>query len=159
MRYTTAMSMDGNQDSLRVLLAFYEENARQARYHGLQRQAVTATVLLAGVLALWLGSAGGDLAGFSGVLLCAAGVYGFLASLHHHERGRLHVERLHAVREAMWRDFPGGVGDLYGDANEKHRKRFPVFSEKTARIHYSWQLIPVVIFLLGAVVCLRWLWS
>ena len=152
------MSAAADQDSLKVLLAFYEENARQARYHGMQRQAVAATVLIAAVLGLLVVAVDGAPAGLAGVLLCAAGVYGFLACLHHHERGRLHVERLHAVREALWREFPGGVGDLYGAANEKHRKRFPVFSEKTARIHYSWQLIPVVSFLVGALLCLRWFW-
>ena len=139
--------------SLRVLLAFYEENARQARYHGAMRQAVTATVALA--MALLLGAAmmaAPEGASFllPGAALGALGLFGFFASLHHHERGRLHVERLHAVREAMWAEFPGGVGDLYGAANEKHRQRFPVFSEKTARIHWAWQLVHVVAAALGA---------
>ena len=143
--------------SLRVLLAFYEENARQARYHGARRHAVTATVALAMVLLLGavLISAVGD----AGLVLCglvlgALGTWGFLASLHHHERGRLHVERLHAVREAMWEEFPGGVGDLYGAANEKHRARFPVFSEKTARIHWAWQLVHVMAVAAGVVLVL-----
>jgi hypothetical protein len=151
------MGATGSEDSLRVLLAFYEENARQARYHGMQRQAVTATVLLGAALVLVLAGEAGTIISsrLSGILLCGAGVYGFLASLHHHERGRLHVERLHAVREALWREFPGGVGDLYGAANAKHLSRFPVFSEKTARIHYSWQLVSVVVFFLGLFLSFR----
>lgn len=149
------MGATGSDDSLRVLLAFYEENARQARYHGMQRQAVTATVFLGAALVLAVAGEAGTSSRLSGILLCAAGVYGFLASLHHHERGRLHVERLHAVREALWREFPGGVGDLYGAANAKHLSRFPVFSEKTARIHYSWQLVSVVVFFLGLFLSFR----
>ena len=143
------MGATGSEDSLRVLLAFYEENARQARYHGMQRQAVTATVFLGAALVLAVAGNAGVSSLLAGVLLGAAGVYGFLACLHHHERARLHVERLHAVRQALWQEFPGGVGDLYGEANAKHRSRFPVFSEKTARIHYSWQLVSVVVFFLG----------
>ena len=65
------MSAAADQDSLKVLLAFYEENARQARYHGMQRQAVAATVLLAAVLGLLVVAVDGAPAGLAGVLLCA----------------------------------------------------------------------------------------
>ena len=143
------MSEPEEESALRVLLAFYEENARQARYHGSQRQAVTAAVLVGTSLTFVAAAIAGISAGFLGAFLVAAGFYGFWACLHHHERSRLHVERLHAVREAMWEKFPGGVGDLYGLANQQPRDRFPVFSEKTARIHYAWQLMHVVVLLLG----------
>lgn len=142
------MSATPSDASLRILLAFYEENARQARYHGTRRQSVASlvglatTLLLAAVMLVERQPAPAALL-LAGGFLVALGLYGFLASLHHHERSRLHVERLHAVREAMWAEYPGGVGDLYGAANQKHRDRFPVFSEKTARIHYAWQLVHV----------------
>lgn len=140
------MSATPPDASLRILLAFYEENARQARYHGTRRQSVASLVGLATTLLLAAALLADPTAAYAllaGGFLIALSLYGFFASLHHHERSRLHVERLHAVREAMWAEYPGGVGDLYGAANEKHRKRFPVFSEKTARIHYAWQLVHV----------------
>jgi hypothetical protein len=143
------MSGPPSDASLRILLAFYEENARQARYHGTRRQSVASLVGLATALLLAASLLANPMriyALLAGGFIIALSLYGFMASLHHHERSRLHVERLHAVREAMWAEYPGGVGDLYGAANQKHRDRFPVFSEKTARIHYAWQLVHVAGF-------------
>ena len=108
--------------------------------------ALCAAIILAFRL---LADASPDGALVGGGFLAVLGVYGFLASFHHHERARLHVERLHAVREALWSQFPGEVGDLYGTANEKHRSRFPVVSEKTARIHYAWQLVHLAVGIAG----------
>ena len=83
----------------------------------------------------------------AGVFLVILGGHGFLACLRHYERGRLHVERVHAVRAEISRSFP--VLDLYAEANEKHAARFPVISEKTARTNLIWLGLHVAVSILG----------
>jgi hypothetical protein len=121
-----------------ILLAFYRENAREARSYERQRQSVTGMVALAAALVIGLAPlapAGAPRLAAAAFLVLLGG-FGFLACLRHHERGRLHVERVHAVREEISRRFP--ILDLYAEANRKHASRFPVLSEKTARTHWLW---------------------
>ena len=119
-----------------VLLAFYQENALQSRSYEQQRQLVTATVVVAAAVVIGLAPRAGMAGVISGLFLVVLGGHGFLACLRHYERGRLHVERVHAVRKEISRTVP--VLDLYAEANEKHAKRFPFLSEKTARTNLVW---------------------
>lgn len=126
--------------SREILLTFYRENALQSRSYEQQRQWVTSTVALAAALVLALAPlATGPVPRVpGGLFLIVLGGYGFLACLRHYERGRLHVERVHAVREEISSRFPAHVLDLYAEANKRHASRFPVLSEKTARTNYIW---------------------
>jgi hypothetical protein len=127
-----------------VLTLFYLENARQARHYEDQRQTVTNAVLIAAALVL-AGAAMAPRLGLAtalgGLLLAGAGAFGFLASLRSHERSRLHVERLHAVRDEIGRRLPVDVPALYEAARVKHARRYPRLSERTARVHYVWQAL------------------
>jgi hypothetical protein len=127
-----------------VLTLFYLENARQARHYEDQRQTITNAVLIAAALVL-AGAAIAPRLGLAtalgGLLLVGAGGYGFLASLRSHERSRLHVERLHAVRDEIGRRLPVDVASLYETARVKHARRYPRLSERTARVHYVWQAL------------------
>jgi hypothetical protein len=136
--------MDTPSDARDILLALHHENSGQARHHEQQRQwiaglvAVGAAIVLGGIAGAGPGGRGaGHL--LSGILLTALGTFGFLASLHHHERSRLHVERVHVVRRELSRLFAVNVLELYAAANAEHARRFAWLSERTARVHWLWQ--------------------
>lgn len=133
-----------------VLLAFYSENALQSRGYEQQRQMVTMTVAIAAAIVIGLCAVAPEGASHpvAGLFLVVLGGHGFLSCLRHYERGRLHVERVHAVRKEISKMVP--VLDLYAEANEKHAKRFPVLSEKTARTNLIWLGLHVSIAALGA---------
>lgn len=122
-----------------VLLTFYTENASQSRSYEQQRQTVTTTVVIAAAIVIGLAAfapPGSRTDLIAGLFLVVLGGHGFLACLRHYERGRLHVERVHAVRKEISKTVP--VLDLYAEANAKHSSRFPVLSEKTARTNLIW---------------------
>ena len=137
-----------------ILLAFYSENAVQSRSYEEQRQTVTTTVVIAAALVIGLTAFAPTLASRipAGLFLAVLGGHGFLACLRHYERGRLHVERVHAVRNEISRTFP--VLDLYAEANLKHARRFPVLSEKTARTNLIWLGLHAAVAALGVLVVL-----
>jgi hypothetical protein len=87
-----------------ILLTFYRENTLQSRHYDNQRQNVTAVVALAAALVLGLATPAPH--PLAGLLLVLLGGYGFLACVRYHERARLHVERVHAVRDEISRRFP-----------------------------------------------------
>jgi hypothetical protein len=139
--------MTGASDTKDILLTLHRENSAQVRYYGEQRQSVTnmAAVVTAVVLGLLAFRHSGQLYGNYGLLLhafflVAVGTFGFVTSLRHHERSRLHVQRVHAIRRELSRLFPVDVPQLYAAANAEHIKRFARLSERTARMHYVWQL-------------------
>ncbi len=143
-------------DAQAILLALHHENSTQARHHEQQRQWTAAIVALTAAIVLGLGplSAGQPLHQRYGlllhaVLLLAAGAFGFFASLHHHERSRLHVQRVHALRRRISQILPVDILDLYAEANREHIKRFPTLSNRTARVHYLWQGLHATVFLVG----------
>ena len=132
--------------SLEVLLVFYSENSHQARHHEEQRQSLTNAVILASGL-LMAGMA--FTASQAKPLLLLVAAFGFLASLRHQERTRLHVEGVHAVREELSRRFDTDILGLYDVANQKHRGRFPLLSERTAHVYYIWQGVHAAIIIVG----------
>jgi hypothetical protein len=151
--------MTPSTDTKDILLALHHENSAQARHHEQQRQWVTTIVAIAAALVMLALGVGrttplrGDYTSLlHGLLLCALGTFGFLASLHHHERSRLHVQRVHAVRRAVSHAFPTSILDLYAEANTEHIKRFPRLSTRTARVHYVWQGLHATIVFTGAAV-------
>ncbi len=140
-----------------VLFLFYAENARQSRHYEEQRQSLSNASVLAA--ALILGGAAvaprlGVATALGGLLLIGLGGFGFLAALRNHERSRLHVERLHAVRDEIGRRLPVDIRALYETAREKHARRYPRLSERTARIHYLWQGLHAGVAVLGALLLL-----
>lgn len=149
--------MEASPDGKDILLALHHENSTQARHHEQQRQWGTAIVALAAAVVLARLSVGdGAGAGSTGMLclhglfLMMLGTFGFLASLHHHERSRLHVHRVHTVRKELSRLFPVDILDLYATANEAHLKKFPQMSNRTARVHYIWQGLHATVIIIGA---------
>lgn len=135
-----------------TLFLFYEENARQSRHYEEQRQSlananvVAAAIVLAGAMAA---PGPGTARLLAGLFLAGAGAFGFLASLRDHERSRLHVERLHAVRDEIGRSLPVDVTHLYEQARARHARRYPRLSERTARIHWLWQALHAGIAVVG----------
>lgn len=140
-----------------VLLLFYVENARQSRHYEEQRQSLTNAVAVAAAVVLAGAGAAqglGVATALGGLLLVGLGGFGFVASLRNHERSRLHVERLHAVRDEIGRRLPVDVAALYESARVKHARRYPKLSERTARIHYLWQGLHAGVAGLGALLSL-----
>jgi hypothetical protein len=155
-------------DAKDILLTFYAENSEQARHHEQQRQSLTNMVAaVAGIVLGLMALAPGGLQVsrnygllLHAFLLAVLGTFGFLASLRHYERSRLHVARVHAVRREISRLFPtADVSRLYDVANREHVRRFPRISERTARVHYVWQALHASIFALGLVLAALVLWS
>lgn len=133
-----------------VLLTFYRENALQSRSYEQQRQSVTSAVVVAAAILIGFSMAKpGASHAVGGLFLIVLGGHGFLACLRHYERGRLHVERVHAVRDEISKVYP--VMDLYAEANQKHARRFPTLSEKTARTNLIWLGLHVAVAGLGAI--------
>ncbi len=149
-------TMSDSPDAKDVLLTLLRENSDQARHHEQQRALTTAVVAVGGALVVGgVLAAGGtaNLGGFellvAGFFLGALGSYGFLASLHHHERSRLHVQRVHVVRHDISQRSPVSILDLYARATAEHVKRFAWLSNKTARAHWIWQGLNAVVVVTG----------
>jgi hypothetical protein len=143
-------------DAQAILLALHHENSTQARHHDQQRLWIAAIVTVTAgiVLGLLPLSTGEPLHRryallLHAALLLAAGTFGFLASLHHHERARLHVQRVHALRRRISQTLAVDILDLYAEANREHLKRFPTLSNRTARVHYLWQGLHATVVLAG----------
>lgn len=150
--------MEPSSDSKDILLALHHENSSQARHHEQQRQWATAIVAVATAIVLGSLSAGSStplcsnsLLLVHGLFLLTAGAFGVLTSLRHHERSRLHVQRVHAIRKELSRLFPVDVLDLYASANEEHLKKFPLMSNRTARVHLIWQGFHTAIAIMGVI--------
>ena len=136
-----------------ILALFYVENARQSRHYEEQRQSITNAVVMAAAIVLAAATIASDwtfATSLGGLLLIGLGGFGFLAALRSHERSRLHVERLHAVRDEIGRRSAVDVTALYETARAKHARRYPQLSERTARVHYLWQALHAGVAALGA---------
>ena len=149
-----------DEDARDILLTLYRENSGQARHYEQQRQAIAAAgalvaAVVLGLLATRATPLGHDwLVLLAALLLVAVGATGFLASLTRHERARLHVERVHAVRREISRRFPVDIQALYDEAKHTHAKRYPRLSERTGRVHWTYQALHASIAALGAALAL-----
>ena len=148
------------EDAREILITLYRENSGQARHYEQQRQAIAASgVLVAGIVLGLLSTRsvplGGDwLALLAALFLVGVGATGFVASLTRHERARLHVERVHAVRREISRRFPVDIQALYDEAKRTHGKRYPRMSEQTGRTHWIYQALHAGIAGLGVLLAL-----
>jgi ABC-type nickel/cobalt efflux system permease component RcnA len=153
---SAAMDQAG-EDAREILLTLYRENSGQARHYEQQRQAIAAaSALVAAVVLGFLATreapiAEGWLSLLCALLLIAVGGTGFVASLTRHERARLHVERVHAVRREISRRFPVDIQMLYDEARRTHARRYPRLSERTGRVHWTYQALHASIAALGIV--------
>jgi hypothetical protein len=140
-----------------VLVTLYRENSAQARHYEQQRQHVTAVVAVVAAIVLSMTAFQGsrDVARVRAGFLIVVGAFGFLASLRHHERARLHVARVHAIRRELSARFPVDIGRIYETARQEHARRYPRLSERTARTHYVWQALHAAVIAAG--VALLWL--
>ena len=150
--YVAAMDPAG-EDAREILLTLYRENSGQARHYEQQRQAIASAGCLAAAIVLGLlATREAPLAGLAllpALLLIGVGATGFVASLTRHERARLHVERVHAVRREISRRFPVDIQALYDEAKRTHGKRYPRLSESTGRTHWTYQALHAGIAGLG----------
>jgi len=141
------------EDAREILLTLYRENSGQARHYEQQRQAIAgAGCLVAAIVLGLLATREAPLAGLAllpALLLVGVGATGFVASLTRHERARLHVERVHAVRREISRRFPVDVQALYDEAKHTHARRYPRLSEQTGRTHWTYQALHAGITGLG----------
>lgn len=146
------------EDAREILLTLYRENSAQARHYEQQRQAIAAAAALVAAVVLGLLATReaplGGLALLPALLLVAVGATSFVASLTRHERARLHVERVHAVRREVSRRFPVDIQALYDEAKRTHAKRYPRLSEQTGRVHWTYQALHASIAGLGVLLAL-----
>lgn len=142
-----------DEASRATLFLFYSENARQSRHYEEQRQSLANAAVLAAAIVIAGAScpgAAGPVRMIGGLFLVGIGTFGFLVSLRDHERSRLHVERLHSVRDEIGRRLPVDMTGLYEAARLRHARRYPRLSERTARVHYLWQGLHAGIAAVGA---------
>ena len=146
------------EDAREILLTLYRENSGQARHYEQQRQAIAgAGCLVAAIVLGLLATREAPLAGLAllpALLLVGVGATGFVASLTRHERARLHVERVHAVRREISRRFPVDIQALYDEARRTHAKRYPRMSERTGRVHWAYQALHASIAGVGVALAL-----
>jgi ABC-type nickel/cobalt efflux system permease component RcnA len=148
------------EDAREILLTLYRENSGQARHYEQQRQAIAAAgSLVAGIVLGLLATRSMPLAYdwlalLAALLLVGVGATGFVASLTRHERARLHVERVHAVRREISRRFPVDIQALYDEAKHTHAKRYSRLSELTGRTHWTYQALHAGIAGLGVLLAL-----
>lgn len=154
-------------DRLTILLDYYKENAAQARQHENQRERMTTimlslAVLLVGIityseLSLWSLSAS--------ITLTALGIFGFLFSAKLYERSKMHHEILKAIRIEIDNGDQSirPLRELREDAENAHIKTFkwrlaiyPKQNYRGAnssiaklRLHFFWELVNLIIFLIG----------
>jgi hypothetical protein len=77
------------------------------------------------------------------------GLFGFLASLKHYERSRLHVSRMRAVRRALQAWFKVPLLQIEDIGKKMHEARFPIVSKEALRLHYVWQGFHALVMALG----------
>ena len=90
----------------------------------------------------------------AGLFLAVLGASGFGASLHHLERSRLHVERVHVVRREIARRFPVDIPALYEEATRQHEKRYAVAQPPHRARPWLWQGLHAAIAGLGVILAL-----
>ena len=149
------------KDQQTLLLACLKENCDQARHHEVQRERVTAIVasttgLIMGLFGFsqsWSHPSGVHLAvPFFMVIL---GGWGYLAAWKHHERSRMHVQRIRAVRKRLSALSGIDLDDIHAEAYQAHLARFGDSALYESRTHLIWKAFPVIVSLMGLAVGLN----
>jgi len=143
------------KDQQTLLLAYLKENCDQARHHEVQRERVTAIV--ASTTGLIMG-----LFGFSSswdhpthvhlaipFFLIVLGAWGYLAAWKHHERSRMHVQRIRACRKQLQALSGIDLDALNAQAYEEHMARFGSSALYESRTHLIWKAFPIIVSLIG----------
>jgi hypothetical protein len=146
------------KDQQTLLLAYLKENCDQARHHEIQRERVTAIVAsttglvmgLFGFSSSWRQPSAIHLAvPFFMILL---GTWGYLAAWKHHERSRMHVQRIRVLRKQLSALSGIDLDALNADAYTAHLARFGDSALYESRTHLIWKAFPLIVSLIGVAV-------
>ncbi len=124
------------KDQQTLLLAYLKENCDQARHHEIQRERVTAIV-----------------ASTTGLIIL--GTWGYLAAWKHHERSRLHVQRIRECRKQLQVLSGVDLDALNAQAYQEHLARFGRSVLYESRTHLIWKAFPIIVSLIGVAVAIN----
>ena len=152
-----------------VLLEYYKEHAAQARQHENQRERMTVIILtIAGVL-IALITKGGMVESklLAPTTLILIGAFGFVFSIKHYERSKLHHKIMGGIRKEIdsSNDSSVTLGEIRSKAEREHIRTFKWRKtirtkeeyEKSKsiiakqRLHVFWELIHIIVSLIGLI--------
>ena len=138
-----------------ILLAMYEEHVTQGREHEQQREKVTSVILVisAALLAFTSQTSWQPRHAILTTTMAVLGLFGILFSYKHYERNRFHVRIAQEFRDEIEKSSGVPIRAIRARAAAVHQSEYAQTSRW--RLFVFWLLVPLVIFLLGAV--LTWL--
>lgn len=143
-----------SDSSTEILLRLYEEQVRHGRHHEtLRSQATNIVVVMSGAAIGFLASNVGpdDYRSVLGAFIIAINTYGFLMSLKHYERSRLHVTVAGKYRSAISNAVPVGgttINEIRDSGKDEHEGRSWV--SRWIRAYALWAGLHLVLGGLGA---------
>ncbi|MEM6626037.1 MAG: hypothetical protein AAF719_04975 [Pseudomonadota bacterium] len=137
-------------DRADLLMQIYDEQTNHARHHESLRVNIVSVILTLGSLVIAVICHDGGI--FRDdipiiVFLGCLGLFGYIASMKHYERNRLHVARAQVMRE-MAEDSLGAddIGDALRKAGKEHEKAYS-FQSGYIRLKYVWAIAPLLLSL------------
>jgi hypothetical protein len=146
------------KDQQTLLLAYLKENCDQARHHEVQRERVTAIVASTTGLIMGLFGFSSSWSHPSSVhlaipfFLIILGAWGYLAAWKHHERSRMHVQRIRALRKRLSALSGIDLEAVNAEAYQAHVSRFGDSALYESRTHLIWKAFPIIVSLIGVAV-------
>lgn len=144
--------------TVEVWLRMYEEQVRHGRHHETLRSQSTNIVVV--VSAALLAFSGRPEVKETDVLIggfiVVINLYGFVMSLKHYERSRLHVGVAGSYREHLASNLNAQCGQLNGvrrDAKDKHKSENKILTG--VRAFYLWAGLHLMLALSGGAVALK----
>ncbi len=149
------------KDQQTLLLAYLKENCDQARHHEVQRERVTAIVASTTGLVMGLFGFSSSWSHPSSVHLAVPffmvilGAWGYLAAWKHHERSRMHVQRIRAIRKQLSALSGVDLDAIHAKAYTAHLARFGDSALYESRTHLIWKAFPLIVSLIGVAVAIN----
>lgn len=140
--------------NVEIWLRMYEEQIRHGRHHEtLRSQATNLVVIMSGAALAFLASGNASKLDSSllGAFIIAINVYGFLMSLKHYERCRLHVAVASRYRDVVSDASPIDqltINAARRLAKREHQRFFPI--SRRLRAYVLWAGLHLVLACLGA---------
>jgi Flp pilus assembly protein TadB len=147
--------MEDNSSRIDVLLKMYDEHAQQARQHETQRERMSWIILaVSGVLVTFIANNGLQPNSLiASATLIVLGVYGWLFSLKHYEKNRLHTKIMKSFRDNLGGETGLDIDAIRAVGSNSHKddyKKSPIKSWIwKCRLNHLWAGLPLLIAVLG----------
>jgi amino acid transporter len=139
-------------DKADLLLDLYKEHCNWERHHETQRSSVTSILVAVAAGILGIVTFDGHINTIDLPLtsfLIIMGLFGVLFSAKQYSSFSQHQERANKIRETLNTLIPAAkILELRKEADEIHRKKNRIMSK--LRLHYFWNLLHVLIAIIGS---------